>query len=426
MSSSDPKETVTADNNNNNNDDENQSQHSNVSVDNASTHDSSSPLSRSSSSARNSKRYKHNENGYRQRIASWIQHESDKDLYIRSLTESLLIHKEIVERIENEKEQYVESIEQMRRKERQEYEALQQAMEERQLEYEKLQQMYHAVLGDLEKKKQEYQRMEANYYSHVRQIRATDDDLSTIQTEISHLFSQISNLCMSLRSKADRAQGTAFVFERWPEKQEAIRTHLLKSAAEEEENEELLLDPGHIGVFTEKFLVEELLRNILEAPLHVGVSVNEAFRQVEAWMAQRNAEWAARFRQQMSALVAKQPGDDEEENIEQAKQTLTQRVMEQLLRIYPKIQGDANAGRKVTNVIQRATRLSLAIKGQELPVRTLEIEEGATEFDPSTMKPASKGKPEGLVLLVITPAFTANDPTDPEHGFLVPAKVFCV
>ncbi|KAI8140875.1 hypothetical protein BJV82DRAFT_519308 [Fennellomyces sp. T-0311] len=350
-----------------------------------------------------------------------MQHESDTDLYIRSLSESLMIHKEIVERIENEKEQYVEKMDREYKEERSktqhQYQVARQALDEQLLEYQKLQMTNHRLASDLENTKQEYKRMEANYYSHVRQIKATDDDLSTVQSEMTSLFSQVNQLCMSLRSKVDREAGTAFAKERWPDKEDVIKS-LLK------EDEELL-DSGYIGLFTEKYIVEVIL-DILEKPLNPGVSINDAFEQVEAWFAKRNPEWAVRLRQQASALVAKQPAD-EEETIENVKQQIVRDVMETLTKVHPKASENPNQEKKIANIINRAAKLSLAIKGQDVPVQVQPIEEGSATFDEEYMKPASRGKSEGTVLLVITPSFIAHDQQDDdEHGMVIPAKVLCI
>ncbi|KAJ8655579.1 hypothetical protein O0I10_008667 [Lichtheimia ornata] len=398
------------------------------------------------------------DHGYRQRIASWIQHESDTDLYIRSLSESLMIHKEIVERIENEKEQYIEAVEQERKQERkhaeQERQAAHQALETQRQEYDRLMQAHQNALVDLDKKRNEYARMEANYYSHMRTIRATDDDLSTVQSELSAVLSQTANLCMSLRSKADKVAGARFVLEHWPEKEALIREHMLskqqqqqqqpakkpdteddqqqedqdekKEEAMKEENKEdepMMMDVGFIGVFIEKYLVNMILSRILQQSLHPGVPINDAFQQVFEWMDKRNTEWATRLRQQMVALVARQAMDDESA-IEDAKQALVKEMMESLSKVYPHV--DGNTEKKLTNIVNRATKLNLAIKGQEVLVKVREIEEGEATFDSSTMKAASKGKAEGTVTIVISPGFSASDPTDEEHGFLVPAKVLCL
>ncbi|KAI7883329.1 hypothetical protein K492DRAFT_175500 [Lichtheimia hyalospora FSU 10163] len=388
------------------------------------------------------------DHGYRQRIASWIQHESDTDLYIRSLSESLMIHKEIVERIENEKEQYIETMEQERKQERkhaeQERQAAHQALESQRQEYDRLMQAHQNALMDLDKKRSEYSRMEANYYSHMRTIRATDDDLSTVQSELSAVLSQTANLCMSLRSKADKVAGARFVLEHWPEKEALIREHMLskqqpkKSDTEEEDqqqqqekeeenndekDEPMMMDVGFIGVFIEKYLVDTILSRILHQSLHPGLPVNDAFQQVFEWMDKRNTEWATRLRQQMVALLARQPMEDQSP-IDDAKQSIVKDIMESLSKVYPHV--DGNTEKKLTNIVNRATKLNLAIKGQEVLVQVRHIKEGDTAFDSTTMKAASKGKAEGTVAIVISPGFSASDPTDEEHGFLVPAKVLCL
>ncbi|ORY93439.1 hypothetical protein BCR43DRAFT_496935 [Syncephalastrum racemosum] len=354
----------------------------------------------------------------KRRIASWIPHESDTELYIRSLTESLQIHKEIVERIEHEKEKYIEAVEEERRKERAAAEEGRAELASHQERHEVLQANYQALLTELEKKRQEYQKMEANYYNHVRQIRATDDDLSTIQSETSHLFSQISNTCMGLRSKVDRAAGTAFVFKQWPERADSIRSRLL---SEGEEN----LDTGYLGLFLEKYIVEVIVNGLLRQPMAPGLPINDAYQQIEAWIRQRNGDWATRLRQQISSLVVKQP-DDSQPALEAAQAELVDRIYDQIAHICPSINAEAQR-KKLANIVNRAAKLNLAIKGQELPVQIVDdIIEGETVFDESRMKAAGKGKSEGTVLLVITPSLSATDPADAEHGFLVSAKVLCV
>lgn len=364
--------------------------------------------------------------------ASWMENPSDADLYITSLKESLLMHKEIVERIENEKEQYIETMTEKQQKERETYErelqSMQFELEQQRLEAERLRNAYESLQIELDKKKQEYNKMEANYYSYLRQIRATDDDLSTIQVEISQLLSQISNMCMSLRSKLNRKAGTEFVLQRWPDKADAIRKELLKIEDEKEEQESETspeLETGYLGLFVEKFIVETIIQRILLEPVHPGLSVNEAFNQLQGWMGKRNPEWSARLRQQMSALVVKQL-DDEADSVKNAIDQIIQDLVEQITQLCGQTQKDAGVEKKIQNVISRAAKLNLAIKGQELPVTILSIEEGVAEFNGDQMKAASKGKSEGKVFAVITPPFTASDPADPEHGFVVPAKVLCL
>lgn len=344
--------------------------------------------------------------------------ESDKDLVIHSLHESLYIHKEILERIQNEKERYQEQIKQEQKTDQ---DALAKWRQESQVQKdqqtsqcEQLELNIALMKQELESKKEAYQKLELNFYSYVKQIRVTDDDLSTIQPEISHLLSQLNNTCMGLKSKMDLQGGTDFVFNFWPEKIDLIKKHMMFR------DDSDVLDTSYITLFVEKYLISILLTHIIDVPIHLGVSINDAFKQVDEWMTHRNREWSNRLRQQLCALVVQQPGD-EEDQMQQAKQTLLEQIVEVLTPVYPSLDP-----KKIENLIQRASKLNLAVKGQEIKIERLVVEEGTTQFNAETMKATAKGKPNGIVFLAITPTFIARDELDNEHGFVVPGKVFCI
>ncbi|KAI8384536.1 uncharacterized protein BYT42DRAFT_592742 [Radiomyces spectabilis] len=352
--------------------------------------------------------------------------DSDKDLLIYSLHESLQIHKEIVERIQGDKEDYEERVEQERMVERAQYEKererSQQVLEDQTHRFHRLESAYHSLMKEFEQRKQEYKRMESNFYSHVRSIRATDDDLSTVQPKIQQLLSNVNNFCMSMKSKIDRASATSFIFQHWPEKEAGIRQYMLSS---DDDETDPLLDTVFITIFAEKLLFNLLVKHILDQPLHLGISVNESFADLDAWISKRNESWATRLRQQLSSLIVKQP-NEEEALIEKAKEEVVQRIIDDLGYIYPKIKTETHDRKRITNIVNRAATLNMAIKGLEIRIQILNVEEGDTHFDSHLMKASAKGKPEGVVFLMITPAFVAKDENDPEHGFLIPSTVFCV
>lgn len=346
----------------------------------------------------------------------------DKDLIIHSLNESLHIHKEILERIQNEKEEYQQQIEREREEEREKAEnwknESQRVMNEQSARCGQLEASINALRHELEVKKEEYSKLEVNFYSYVKTIRVTDDDLSTIQPEISHLLSQLNNTCMGLKSKMNREGGTQFVYKYWSDKTDLIKKYMLPANSKDDD----LLDTSYITLFVEKYLINTLLTSVLDVPIHLGVSINDAFQELDGWMETRNKEWSNRLRQQVCALVVQQPGD-EENRINEAKQNLLEEIVSVLAPVYPPLKNDP---KKIENLIQRAAKLNLAVKGQEIKIERLHIDEGVTHFDPETMKATAKGKPNGLVFLAITPPFVARDELDNEHGFTVPGKVFCV
>lgn len=354
-------------------------------------------------------------------LESQQETDSDKDLIIHSLHESLHIHKEILERIQNEKETYQEQIEKERQEERESLEKWrydsQRMLEEQSYRCQQLESNIANLKQELENKKEAYKKLEVNFYSYVKQIRVTDDDLSTIQPEISHLLSQLNNTCMGLKSKMNRQAGTDFVFQYYQDKSDLIKKYMMPN-----DSDDALLDTSYITLFVEKYLINTLLSNLIDVPIHLGVSINVPFKEIDDWMATRNKEWAHRLRQQVCALVVQQPGD-EEPHIQEAKNQLLNDIVSVLGPVYPSLQQDP---KKIENLIQRASKLNLAVKGQEIKIERLPVEEGVTKFDPEIMKATAKGKPNGIVFLSITPTFVARDEIDNEHGFTVPGKVFCI
>ncbi|KAI8885395.1 hypothetical protein K501DRAFT_180034 [Backusella circina FSU 941] len=352
------------------------------------------------------------------------EEESDKDLVIHSLHESLHIHKEILERIQNEKETYEKQVSQERLEEKESIgqwrDLSQKVLEEQTLRCQQYEEDISTLRQEIEAQREEYQKLEINFYSYVKTIRVTDDDMSTIQPEIAHLLSQLNNTCMGLKSKMNRQGGSDFVSKMWQDKLPLIQQYMIQTPEEDS-----LLDTSHITLFVEKYLVDTLLHHVIDVPIHMGVTINQPFQEIDEWMSSRNKEWANRMRQQVCSLVVQQPGD-EEEHIQQEKNNLLEQIILDLADVYPCLKTDTNQRKKIENLIQRASKLNLAIKGQDIRIERLAIEEGVDCYDDQTMKTTVKGKPDGIVFLAITPPFVAQDDLDKEHGFIVSGKVYCV
>ncbi|KAI9499303.1 hypothetical protein BDB00DRAFT_796247 [Zychaea mexicana] len=231
----------------------------------------------------------------------------------------------------------------------------------------------------------------------------------------------MNNFCMGLKSKMDRSGGSAYILDRWP----STRHYFLSNASEEDDAIEPRLEPWIITMFTEKLITEALTQDIFNQPIHTGVSVNETFKQLNAWIEERNTDWASRLRQQVSALVVRQAGEQEQAMIDKSLEALVDRILDQLSSIYPRIKDGPQQKKKMDAICARAAKLNLAMKGQDIRVFCGSIEEGVALYDSATMKPVSKSEPEGTVVYVVAPPFIALDPKDEDHGFVIPAKVYC-
>lgn len=334
--------------------------------------------------------------------------ESDKDLIIYSLNESLQIHKEMVERVQNEKDDIEYQYELDKAEESKIIDKEKQKVNNEQNEstekVNKLEAMYQALLKELECKKLDYRRMESRFHSHVKDITSKEDDIHSIKTQINDLLNKVTQLCLPLSTTATSATLDYF-FERWPD----MMGHYF-------ENEEL--ESSTISLLTEKMLLETIMHDILQTPIHPGTTLNQAFGKIHHWVNKRNTSWAARIRQQICAFLVKQ-SNEETESINAQKQAMIHDVWEKLCSIY-NVDEKEELKEKWTDIIEDAFKLNVVIKCQDKPpVEILQIEEGAL-FDGNLMKAYNEGD---TIAFIVSPPFSTGD--DSSEGFLIPAKVYC-
>lgn len=339
--------------------------------------------------------------------------ESDKDLIIYSLNESLQIHKEIVERIQNEKDDIEYQYEQEKELENQQ---IQKEKDEREEEAKiaseklgRLEGLYQSLLKELEAKKLDYRRMESRFHSHVKSIRNSTDQAS-IEQQLRQLMQKVSDLCLPL-SETATASTLDYFFGYWPD----MMQHFF-------ENEEL--DTAAISLLTEKLLMDTIMQDILQTSIHPGVSLNHAFGKIHHWVEKRNRSWAARMKQQISSFVVKQ-SNEEAEAIQAATNRIIDNTSQQLCQIYNVV--DAKQINEIklkwSHIVHDAIQLDTTMKCQEHPtIEILHIEEGAY-YNESTMKSSREGD---VVAFVVTPPFVASGSSSDEEGFMIPAKVYCV
>ncbi|KAI7859848.1 hypothetical protein BDC45DRAFT_530312 [Circinella umbellata] len=257
---------------------------------------------------------------------------------------------------------------------------------------------------------QEYAQIEHKFFDHTRSIRATDDDLSTIRDAFKLLKYSIARLIMTLNKKADKQTATEKFASMWP--------HLGVTE----------LEPSHVNLLAEKLVHEHLVQQIFRCPLYPGLEINDAYESVTQWLTAHNSEFPVRLRQQLAAIVAKSGKDSELYLASQAeKKKVIDLIYNDLAGVYEPFirENDANVDEekryyaKVTDIVDKAMKLAIAMRGQEVDISTLDTKEGEEEFDEQTMIDV-KGKTSGIVRFCICPAFVGGDG---EHGFLEKGKV---
>ncbi|KAI8975315.1 hypothetical protein BDF20DRAFT_877948 [Mycotypha africana] len=230
------------------------------------------------------------------------------------------------------------------------------------------------------------------------------------------------------------------------------------------------VDPSLTNLLAEKLVHEHLVKYIFSAPIYPGLKVNDAYFALHSWLQQHNSQFSVRLRQQMAAVVAKSTRANNNHNasstttatvtatpatatnstattadsnntnnsnnmseIQQVankeKQKIAQKIYDDLADIYhPFIrENDAQVDdenkryySKICDIVDKAMKLTLAIRGQEVEIKIIPIEEGSKQpFEEDTMTEV-KGRTQGLVRFCICPTFMGGDR---EHGFLEKGKV---
>ncbi|KAF9936607.1 hypothetical protein BGZ67_002197 [Mortierella alpina] len=247
------------------------------------------------------------------------------------------------------------------------------------------------------KREKEMDDLRSKYLNDVRQIRATDDDHSTIEQRVRMLQAAILQLTKS--SSGDRAVNL---------NQEEAQ-HLVKKKYKFGNTQ-----PYILNMFLEKYIMDSLLEEVFHCPFYVGFGLAKEYGDIHKWMAENNfADQAVRFRQQLCFMSAKAPVAQAHAAQEAARIAKTFEV--KLERLYNNWTGH----QKVLDLVTKAIELSLTMRSQNAEIMA-QIIPSETEFDPEKMVPAHKSKEGGKVKVCVMPCFVDT------NGVVVgKAKVFC-
>ncbi|KAI9280123.1 hypothetical protein BY458DRAFT_431006 [Sporodiniella umbellata] len=344
---------------------------------------------------------------------------SEKDSIINSLLKNLNIHKELLEKCQHDKKK---SLYQLKKERKRQEKALKKQkseiinyLETKEHQCKRLQKSVDNLRQEIEQEKKAYLQLENNFYSYVKTIRATKDNLSAVKVKMIYLFDQLSSTCMEMKLEMDCKKGSEFVYQTFFGKTDLIEHYMSPSDG--------LLDASYITLFVEKYLAQIFEMLITSFPIHLGVSINDAFQKVQFWISKRNGQWSDRLRQQICVLVMKPDRLQEAEYITICKDSLLKNIRLVLGDIYPSLKHGSG---KFESLIVNLIKLDLVLKGQSIAIKRISIIEEVTRLDASIMKTIEKGKSDGIVGLSITSAFAISSIQDQEHTFTIPAKVLCI
>ncbi|KAF9436170.1 hypothetical protein BGZ76_004673 [Entomortierella beljakovae] len=247
------------------------------------------------------------------------------------------------------------------------------------------------------KREKEMDDLRSKYLNDVRQIRATDDDHSTIEQRVRLL--QVAILQLTKSSSGDRAMNL---------NQEEAQS-LVKKKYKFGNTQ-----PYILNMFLEKYIMDTLMDEVFNAPFYVGFPLSKEYESVYSWMNDNKyTDQAVRFRQQLCFMCAKSPIIQEQASQEAAR--IAKGFEAKLEKLYNNWTGQ----QKVLDLVTKAIELSLTMRSQQSEI-TAQVIPGDSAFEVEKMNPAHKSKEGGKVKVCVMPCFADT------NGVVVgKAKVFC-
>ncbi|KAF9102110.1 hypothetical protein BGX27_011174 [Mortierella sp. AM989] len=253
------------------------------------------------------------------------------------------------------------------------------------------------------KKDYDYEVMSRNYLEHVRLIRATDDDHSTIIDRLTQLKASIEHLIR-------KAQGARSVNLN---KEVAIQHFKDSTLLEKFPIPEDKLESYHLNLYMESVIMSTLVDEFFSKPLSCIFEFNSGFDDIYKWMKERNEKLAVRWRQQLCVMLIQNPAS------KTLQEKMVTTVAENLSSLFSKVYTNSNELTKIKDICNKAFELAIANIAQESIISPKTVPLG-TDFDEDNMASSLKSNPEGKVALVIFPAFRNES-----NAFDAKPKVWC-
>ncbi|KAG0330263.1 hypothetical protein BG000_011767 [Podila horticola] len=269
--------------------------------------------------------------------------------------------------------------------------------------YNDLSRQYYDLQTKLIKKEQEYDTMSRNYLEHVRMIRATDDDHSTIMDRLNQLKASIEHLVRKAQGSRSVNLNRAAVIEHFK------ASGLLENFPVSEDK----LEPYQLNLYMESVIMSTLVSHFFDKSLSCIFEYNKGFKEIYDWMHHRNNKLAVRWRQQLCVMIIQDPVTKarQDEEVNTASTALTELVSN--------VYTNSNEAAKLRDICTKAFELSIAMNAMDNVISPITVPLGS-DFDDDEMGTSLKSNPEGKVALVIFPAFK-----DQVSAFNVRPKVWC-
>lgn len=256
----------------------------------------------------------------------------------------------------------------------------------------RLDQMHSKITQRSEAQRQ----LEANYHEHLKSIRATPDDLTTIAHKLQDLKKKIRELAEDLVAQADPVEATSALRTFWLNLHDCIQR--LGNPL-----------PRHrLCMLTEKFMMDVLVQN-MNLNVFPGLAVLAPYNDIALWLERQDdtTTFATRLRQEIALVMTTTTDTADHQAAVHANWTF---LYGGLSKAYPFIyhfdtqHRNRQYAHKVQELVEQAMALGFAMKGQEVDVAAAETLEQVQVFD-DTLMVDEDGQTDGIVDFCIYPPF---------------------
>lgn len=211
--------------------------------------------------------------------------------------------------------------------------------------------------------KQQLKEIQMQLYESTKSIRVTDDDFSTIVSNLGKFAGKINHLPPNIKSaytKANhnRSAVTDFFCKLFPGQSAKIQ-HLFLL------NEKM--DYALVSVLVERYLTETMIHRILQAGIHLDQASNQAHQHIHDLFERTNhTQWQQELRLRMAkATVELLHRKDEQvmQAITSTKRALVEEMVDTLSFLYPN--NEDIMRQKIEKLVDMAADLCLPMHGQE-------------------------------------------------------------
>ncbi|KAF9206250.1 hypothetical protein BGZ49_002741 [Haplosporangium sp. Z 27] len=267
---------------------------------------------------------------------------------------------------------------------------------------------FDAMSKDLQQKlairERDYDIMSKNFLDHVRLIRATDDDHSTVTDKLTQLKNSIEHMIRKTQGTKSVNLNKAAAIEHFKS------SGLLREFPLSENN----LEPYLLNLYMESVIMSNLVAAFFDKPLSCVFEYNSGFKDIYEWMYARNSKLAIRWRQQLCVMLT------QDTEIKTRQEELVAKTANDLVAIISKIYSNSNEVAKIREICTKAFELSVVMTALEFVISPTFVQTGIP-FDEEKMAPSLKSNPDGKVALVIFPEFRDTQ----ENGYFSKSKVWC-